>query len=321
MSRPKRINLPYCLYHVLSRTNSGDLAFYDDKDINKFLGYLAKYADLFSFRIHAWCFMSNHIHLLIESHERPALSELMRRLLTAYTVYFNRRHFRHGHLFQGRFKSFVVDKSGYLLALSRYIHLNPAKMKSPVDPVEFYGSSMKYYAKGGEPPFLSTKEILSWFKGDRKKYINFVNEGLNENTTPETLNQRYIGNEAFAKRMTLRMGSAEKMSPKSSLAEIKTEQFLKDKNEEKVAAIVNLVSEYYNISSDAIRTKLGFKGEYLKARRILICLLLECVPWTHGEVAEYLNFSNQNSVSYHLKKLRESNELKLTLKEIIKQLH
>ena len=85
MARPKRIDLPLCLYHVHSRTNSGDAAFLDSKDKQKFLYYLEKYLVLLSFRVHAWCLMANHFYLLLESGERVGLSEFMRRLLTAYT--------------------------------------------------------------------------------------------------------------------------------------------------------------------------------------------------------------------------------------------
>ena len=139
-----RIDLPFCLYHVISRTNSGEIAFTGKREMDKFLGYLEKYSKIFNFRIHAWCLMPNHFHLLLESTDQARLSELMRRLLTAYTIFCNRRRGRHGHLFQGRFKSFVVDKSEYLLELSRYIHLNPARMKKQVDPEIYYGSSLRF---------------------------------------------------------------------------------------------------------------------------------------------------------------------------------
>jgi REP-associated tyrosine transposase len=320
MTRPKRINLPWCLYHVLSRTNSGDLAFYDDKDINKFLGYLAKYADLFSFRIHAWCIMPNHFHLLVESRERPGLSELMRRLLTAYTVYFNRRYRRHGHLFQGRFKSLVVEKSGYLLALSRYIHLNPAKMKPPADPVKFSGSSMKYYAKGSEPIFLTTKEILSWFNGDREQYIKFVNEGLNEDTTPKTLKQRYIGNEAFARRLDLRMNNAGKKNATSSLAEMKTNQFTEQMDLINSEIIEKAVSKYYNISGSAIRSRNRAKGNCGKAKSLLTFLIYENIPWSLKQIAKFMNFKYVSSVSHHTNKVNENKNVQKDLQIIRKVL-
>jgi len=156
MTRPKRIDLSFSLYHILSRTNSGDTAFQDNKDRSKFLEYVSRYTQLFDYRIHAWCLMSTHFHLFLESDQVPQLSEFMRRLLTAYTVYYNRRHRRHGHLFQGRFKSYIVDKSDYFLSLSRYIHLNPRETERPQDPFRYQGSSLRYYIKGGEPNFLHT---------------------------------------------------------------------------------------------------------------------------------------------------------------------
>ena len=129
MARPKRIDLPFSLYHVLSGTNKRDKAFRDSRDENTFLSFVEKYSNIFSLRIHAWCLMPTFFHLLLETTDRPSLSEFMRRLLTAYTMYFNRRHKRNGYLLQGRFKSYIVDKTNYLLDLSRYIHLIPVETK------------------------------------------------------------------------------------------------------------------------------------------------------------------------------------------------
>ena len=91
MSRPKRINLPGCVYHVICRGNRYDVIFEDDEDRECFLEYLTDYLEQFEMRIHAFFLMHTHFHLLIES-RKSNLSEYMRRLLTAYTVWFNRRH-------------------------------------------------------------------------------------------------------------------------------------------------------------------------------------------------------------------------------------
>ena len=95
MSRPKRINLSGCVYHIICRANRDDVVFEDNNDKERFLEYLSDYAEQFDMRIHVYCLMDTHFHLLIES-RKPNLSEFMRRLLTAYTVWFHRCEKRGG---------------------------------------------------------------------------------------------------------------------------------------------------------------------------------------------------------------------------------
>ncbi|MBN1902206.1 transposase [Candidatus Sumerlaeota bacterium] len=311
MTRPRRINLSFSLYHVLSRSNTGDMAFVDYVDERKFLYYLAKYVKLFSFRLHAYCLMPTHFHLLLESGERPALSEFMRRLLTAYTMYFNKRNERHGHLFQGRFKSYVVDKPAYLLALSRYIHLNPPH------PETCKGSSLRYYIKGGEPPFLFTGEILSWFKGDRKKYIEFVREGIGENNKPEILKQRYIGGEAFSKRMSKRLSQMNMSPSRVTKSIIQGELQQEELDRKKAEALLKTVSDFYQVSPMIIRKAKSGKGQHGKAREALVFLLNELLPWNYSRIIEYLGLREKSTVSYHLRKIKQDPETRKTLGKLV----
>ena len=162
MTRPKRINLPGCVYHVICRADQDDVVFTGDQDKERFLEYLGDYAQQFSIRIHAYCLMDTHLHLLIET-RKPNLSEFMRRLLTAYTVWFNRRHQTRGHLFAGRFKSIVVERGDYLVAVSRYIHLNPVEASLVKNAEDYPWSSMKFYSGKARSGLIHTKEILYWF--------------------------------------------------------------------------------------------------------------------------------------------------------------
>jgi len=319
MARPKRIDLPFCLYHVLSRTNTGDVAFLDVWDERKFFHYVSKYTEIFSFRIHSFCLMPSHFHLLMESMDRPALSEFMRRLLTAYTVYFNRRHKRHGHLFQGRFKSIVVEKATYLLALSRYIHLNPKR------PEDYRGSSLRYYIKGGEPPFLYTGEILSWFKGSREEYADFVKEGLTEKSKPEIARQQFIGSDAFVKRMSKRMDQKNQPGTKAQQANGRVKAQLEDKDQGKADDLVKIVSQFFQISPQKVRNTKYSKKEAAKARAILIILLHEFLPWTYTRIVHYMGLKEKSSVSYHLRKIKTDRAVQSVLekirKKIISKLH
>ena len=119
---------PGAYYHVSTRGNERKAIFRDDRDREKLLELLARAVKYFHLRLHGYVLMSNHYHLLVET-PRGGLSRALRYLNGVYTQAFNRRHRRVGHLFQGRYKAILVEKDAYLLELSRYIHLNPWRVK------------------------------------------------------------------------------------------------------------------------------------------------------------------------------------------------
>jgi REP element-mobilizing transposase RayT len=112
------------LYHLTGRGNARQRIFADEADCAKFVQLIVESLDRYDVAPHGYVLMGNHYHLIAEIH-RPNLGRWMNWLATAYAVYFNRRHRRVAHLFQGRYKSIVVEAEGYLLSLSRYLHLNP----------------------------------------------------------------------------------------------------------------------------------------------------------------------------------------------------
>jgi len=262
--------------------------------------------DLFDFRVHAWCLMSNHFHLLLESGASAGLSEFMRRLLTAYTIYFNRRHGRHGHLFQGRFQSRIVDKSDYLVALSRYIHINPIHGNKKANPEKYEGSSLKYYINGEEPPFLYTGEILSWFGGSRKDYARFIKDGLKEDIKPIVLQQRYIGGEAFVRRMNRRLKLL-KTDGSSALEAERRRRDIKQKTEKRNAILIrDEVASYYGCSPENIIISRHARGVLRMARLVLMGLMRYFLPWTGRQITEFLGLNG--GLDVHLKRLREKPE-------------
>jgi REP element-mobilizing transposase RayT len=128
MSRPLRIHYPGAVYHVTCRGNDRRDIFRDDTDRRTFLEILAESQAIYQVKLYAAVLMGNHFHLLLET-PLANLNEFMRRFNITYTGYFNRRHLRVGHLYQGRYKSILVEKETYLSELSRYIHLNPVRMR------------------------------------------------------------------------------------------------------------------------------------------------------------------------------------------------
>ena len=129
MARPLRISYPNAFYHVTCRGNDRRAIFRDDHDRGRFLERLQSAVEIFGVRVHAYVLRSNHFHLIVQT-PRANLSEFMRQFNISYTGDYNRYHRRVGHLYQGRFKAMVVDKDSYLLELSRYVHLNPIRIKS-----------------------------------------------------------------------------------------------------------------------------------------------------------------------------------------------
>jgi putative transposase len=128
MVRPLRIEYPGAWYHVTSRGNENKKIFSDDRDKKMFLEILSATRNLYGVEVHAYVLMENHFHLVLMTSEAN-LSSFMQRFNTTYTIYYNRRHKRSGHLYQGRYKAILIEEDSYLLELSRYVHLNPVRIK------------------------------------------------------------------------------------------------------------------------------------------------------------------------------------------------
>jgi len=129
MARPLRIQYPGAVYHVMCRGNERREIFRGDDDRRAFLDFLVNSLGTYSVILHAYVLMTDHFHLLVET-PLGNLAEFMRHFNITYTGYFNRQHKRVGHLYQGRYKSVLVEKENYLSMVSRYIHLNPVRIKS-----------------------------------------------------------------------------------------------------------------------------------------------------------------------------------------------
>ena len=179
MARALRITYPSAFYHVTSRGNERKAVFKSIRDREKFLEYLESATQRYDARIHTYCMMDTHYHLLLET-PTGNLSQIMRHINGAYTTYFNVKRDRSGHLFQGRYKAILVDIDEYAKELSRYIHLNPVRAKIVEAPEEYDWSSYKYYiGKQKSVKWLYRDFILGYF-GDKvsiaqKRYQDFVN--------------------------------------------------------------------------------------------------------------------------------------------------
>jgi len=293
MSRPKRINLLGCVYHIICRANRNDVVFEDQRDKEKFLEYFSEYAEQFDVRIHVYCLMNTHLHLLIET-RKSNLSEFMRRLLTAYTVWFHRRHQTHGHLFAGRFKSLVVERGDYLIAVSRYIHQNPVDASLVKNAEDCPWSSMRIYAGKERPHFVYTREILSWFGNRRQKYIQFVREGLDEEIKTLIRFQSYVGSEAFVKRMNIRLKreNQPRAMTKDGRRAWREEESWKEGYQIAEGLIKDICSNL-KCSRDEFMRMRWKTGAYRKAMIQLIMNLRTESEWTFRHIGQYLHCSTK----------------------------
>jgi putative transposase len=204
MARPLRIEYPDAFYHITSRGNERKNIFRIEKDCERFLGYLESATDRYGARIHCFCLMSNHYHLLLGT-PRGNLHAILHHLNTSYTNYFNARTGRVGHLFQGRYRAILVEKDSYAVELSRYIHLNPVRANLVRDPLRYPWSSYgAYVEKQTRWNWLRRGFILGQIcnrEGEaERKYQRFVEEGMGkgvENPLKNMVASTVLGSEGF----------------------------------------------------------------------------------------------------------------------------
>jgi putative transposase len=212
MVRPLRIQYPGAVYHVTNRGNERKAIFKDDYDRDQFLQILASSVETYNITLHGYVMMPNHFHLLVET-PLGNLGEFMRHFNITYTSYFNRQHRRSGHLYQGRYKSFLVEKEAYLSACSRYIHLNPVKVgafkKRAVQAQKDYllhykwSSLPGYLALGKRNEFVTYGFVLEEFGGEtrsgRKNYKERILQDLSDGVAlhEKIVGQSLLGGEDF----------------------------------------------------------------------------------------------------------------------------
>lgn len=222
MNRPLRIELDSSLYHVTARGDRRDQIYRTDSDRMTWLSLLGDTCARFNFSVRAYCLMSNHYHVLLET-ANGALGRGMRHLNGNYARYFNRAHGHVGHLFQGRYKAILCQSELYLIELSRYIELNPVRARMVALPNEWLWSS--YLAKIGivDPPaWLNSDVVLASFGSDestaRQGYADFVHAGIGRPSPLAAVrHQLILGDEEFR-------GTIIGLEPKGNALEIKRVQ-------------------------------------------------------------------------------------------------
>ena len=206
MPRTARIIFPSMLYHIISRGNNRELVFQEKEDFEKYLEICKRYKDQYDFRLYHWVLMNNHIHLLIEIKD-SSLSKIMQGINLTYTIWFNRKNGKVGHLWQDRYKSAVVERDRYLLECGRYIERNPLRAGIVKDPMEYPWSSYRVYGYGKKDGLTDRHEIYESMWKDQSQrqraYREYVcsNRDKEEQEIREKMGEGIIGAGGFREEL------------------------------------------------------------------------------------------------------------------------
>jgi REP element-mobilizing transposase RayT len=231
MARSLRIEYPGAFYHVIQRGIERRDIFSLDTDREKFFAYLNASFLAYKTIVHAYVLMNNHYHLILETPEAN-LSKAMHYINTGYAAYYNAKHKRAGHLYQGRFKAIIVDKDEYLHYLSCYIHLNPVRAGIVKYPRGYRYSSYSYFISDDKSPqWLNTGLMLSMFDSKTAKakmlYKQFVadNAGKEKEIIKNNIKNGFVlGGDEFFELIKAKISAAKNDPEIPVLRDVKSKE-------------------------------------------------------------------------------------------------
>lgn len=309
MARKPRLHVPGGIYHVLLRGNGGQDIFFARQDRVRFLKLLEDGVERFGCRVHAFCLMTNHVHLLVQVGHLP-LAKLLQNLSFRYTRFINKRKKRLGHLFQGRYKAFLVDAESYLLELVRYIHNNPVRANMVKDAESHPWSSHRVYSGLEELPWLTTDWVLGQFgekrSSARQQYSNFIARGAAEGHRSDFYggesDRRVIGDDSFLESV---LGKPDKIKPP------------------RLESIVNVVCRYYGLSLRDLQVE-GRARKMATARGVICWLAQRLESCSVSEIADLFkrDLSTMSRASGNIaRKARVDEEFCKVLEVFLRRFH
>jgi putative transposase len=337
MARHLRVEYPGAIYHVTCRMigdwkTERSLLFRDDPDRERFVEQLSARVEQCQVRLFLFACMTNHFHLVFET---PAAncSKFMQSLLTSYTVYYNLRHGRHGHLLDGRFKAKLVDGDHYLLALSRYVHLNPVQVGPMKNrPIEERIAALRNHAWSSYPSyvglsktldFVDYEPLLSQMEGKRrdwpKRYREFVESGLAQSDADMEAamkqSPRSIGSDEFRTWIDALHSNRVKESRR-----IEDASFRRVSDPLQAGDVLATLAEVMGVESDAFTRR--SRGSPLRAAAAHY--LMRYSGCSQRDVADMLRIGSGAAVSLQLsrlpRKLAENPRLQKQFAELDKRL-
>ena len=322
--RPLRLEFEDAIYHLLGRGNARQRIFAGERDQLEFVKLVEASAKRFDVAVLAFVLMGNHFHLLAQTH-RANLSRWMHWLMVSYTVYFNWRHGRGGHLFQGRYKSFLVEDGEYLLGLSRYLHLNPVRgaVLGAGTPAQRRGrlrvyrwSSYRGYAGLGKSfGFVEERLVLGELQTsrarERLRYRRFVEEGLVreiENPFEAVQWQAVLGSESFGRKMQDRLRGLERHGREVTAVRRGARRDLP-------MEVIRLVAQNYAVPERSLLER----GSYgLEARNVAMALVWERCALSLREIGQTFGGIDYAAVAQRIRRIKKTNPagLKKALREM-----
>lgn len=328
MARLLRVQFEGAIYHVTLRGVERRNIFDNDRERERFLDRLAQDVETHGVRVYLYCLMANHVHLVLET-PKANLSRFMHDLQTAYTVFYNRRHQRAGHLMQGRFGAQLVEGDEYLLKLSRYVHLNPVHvgsaralgLKERIAALRAYRwSSYRGYVGLGRPlEWMSETPVLAMMPGKasrrRREYRMFVEAGLAEtdNAFLSALKDSPLGlgGEAFRERIQdLHLDLLHRHKRKEDVS------FRRVGAQVPVQAVLDAVAQECGV--DAVSLRRRQRGSFVRA--LASRMLLKHGGLTQREVAAILNLGTGAAISIQLRTLAAAAESSPRLRDLLARL-
>jgi len=292
------------------RGNGGQDIFLSVEDTKYFESLVSEGIKRFGHRVHSYCWMKNHVHLVIQLATTP-LSKIIQNISFRYTLYINKIHSRVGHLFQGRYKAILIDPENYLLQLVRYINLNPVRAKIVNKSEEYKWSSHRAYLGKCRCDWLTTDFVLSLFSANNSEAVNnyqeFITDGMQEGYRKEFIN---------GSRQGLVLGDDQFVEEVLKAAESKHEHLIS------MEKIIITVCNGFNVNKKEL-TLLSRNRGLSKIRTIIGYLVSEYGNCTLAEYCRYIRrdiSTLSNAVSKYRNKLRTSNEEQLYLSEIRNEL-
>ena len=312
MSRPLRIEFEGAVYHITARGNERQPIFIDDEDRLRFLNILKELTESQQIILYCYCLMTNHYHLLLET-PFGNLIRNMHTIQTRYTMYFNSRQRIAGHLFQGRYKSLIVDKDNYLLELSRYIHLNPLRAGIVKRADDYNWSSCKDYLQE-RVGIVDRDFILSKFGRKKsvahKRYQVFLNEGIGiekKDLRDNIFGQLVIGTEQFWEKIQKKIEDIE-ISEEVPKFEEKRESYSID-------FILQTISDHYEVDIQYI---LSQKRRRNNIRKVTIFFVRKYTDLSLKAIAEYFGGVHYSAISQIVRRIEKRIEEDDSLDEMIK---
>ena len=313
MARPLRVEYDGALYHITARGNERKPIYREEGDYQKFLDILSELPQRYGVIVHGYVLMGNHYHLLIET-PLGNITGVMHYLNSTYTGYFNRKYKRVGHLFQGRYKGFVIEKERYLLSVSRYIHLNPVRARMVKRPEDYRWSSYsEYIGRGKKNGWLGCDWILGQYSNEearaKKLYKGFVEEGLGLKENPfEALKAGLIlGSGGFIDEIKKKI----RLKKHREIPEIR-----RLTRSIKYGDVIAAVAERLGISEQKIR-EVGRRNN--AARKICLYLLRRLTDISNEEIGAYfgIGYTAVSQAASRLKmEMKENRKLKKVVKDM-----